>query len=307
MIESRHLPLSPKDRLDAEAAIRTSIVQLIGGAALLVGIYFTARNFRLTREGHITDRLTKAVEQLGHASIDVRLGGIFALERIARDSGSDRETVLEVLTAYVKQRTRLQDPDSHEAFPNTPSAEPVTQDVQAALSVLGRRPRPAEDKRRLDLYVCGLNHAKLTSSNFEGAMFYYSRLDYISLSSAKLDGAGLSFCTAKVAAFSYSSARYADFVHSKFVTSWFMGADLTGADFTGCDLSGSDFGRRYAEDGDPPGPPALLANADFTDATLTDTDFRGVDLSTVRGLTREQLDRAIKDDNTVLPSSWRDD
>ncbi|MGH3218423.1 MAG: hypothetical protein ACRDPY_06785 [Streptosporangiaceae bacterium] len=34
----------------------------------------------------MTDRYTKAIEQLGHDKLDVRIGGIYALERIARDS-----------------------------------------------------------------------------------------------------------------------------------------------------------------------------------------------------------------------------
>ena len=37
----------------------------------------------------MTDRYTKAIEQLGSDKLDVRIGGIYALERVARDS---RET-----------------------------------------------------------------------------------------------------------------------------------------------------------------------------------------------------------------------
>jgi hypothetical protein len=36
--------------------------------------------------GHIADRYTKATEQLGSDKLDVHLGGIHALERIAVDS-----------------------------------------------------------------------------------------------------------------------------------------------------------------------------------------------------------------------------
>ena len=86
---------------------------------------------------------------------------------------------------------------------------------------------------------------------------------------------------------------------------WFLAADLSDADFYGCDLTGSDFGRRYAELGDPPLPPALLTRARFTNAKLTGTILRGVDLSTVRGLTPEQLQEAVTDDNTLPPLQWR--
>ena len=59
-------------------------------------------------QGHITDRFTKAIEQLGkldgeRPNIEVRLGAIYALERIAIDSPRDQWTIMEILTAYVRQ------------------------------------------------------------------------------------------------------------------------------------------------------------------------------------------------------------
>ena len=124
LLDARHTLLAPKDRLAAEAAIRSSILQLMGGAVLVVGLYFTARGFRLTREGHITDRYARSIEQIGHENLDVRIGGIFALERIARDSPTDRQTVIEILTAFVREHTRVD--------PQTPKKDRVTADVQAA-------------------------------------------------------------------------------------------------------------------------------------------------------------------------------
>jgi hypothetical protein len=94
------MQLAPKDRLDAESAIRSSLIQYLGGGILLAGLYFTARSIRLTWEGHITDRYAKAIEQLGTSNADVRIGGIYALERLARDSRVDHVTVVEVLTSH---------------------------------------------------------------------------------------------------------------------------------------------------------------------------------------------------------------
>lgn len=296
LINARHMLLSPKDRLSAESAVRTSLLQLMGGAILIAGLYFTARGFRLTREGHLTDRYAKSIEQIGHSNLDVRIGGIFALERIARDSPSDRQTVVETLTAFVREHTRV---DSR-----TPKADAVTADVQAALSVLGRRPGAETEARRLDFYHCGLSDASLAEADVRRAMFYYSKLVDTSFANARLDGAGLSFCEAERAAFTRASAREANFVNAIYRDGWFLHADLTGADFYGCDLGGSDFGRRYAEEGDPPFPPAILTHARMTKAKLQGTNLRGVDLSTVRGLQQDQLNEAITDENTVMPIQW---
>ena len=57
------------------------------------------RTYELTEQGQVTDRYTKAIEQLGSTTVDVTIGGIYSLERIARDSPSDHPTVMEVLTA----------------------------------------------------------------------------------------------------------------------------------------------------------------------------------------------------------------
>jgi hypothetical protein len=206
MITHRNLSLAPKDQLDAEAAIRSSFIQMVAGMVLIAGLYFTARGFRLTREGHITDRYSKAVEHLGNENPDVRIGGIYALERIMRDSVNDKETIVDVLATFVREHTK----SGH----RKPSIEKVTADVQAALNVIGRRPDIEKESTRLDFYHSGLNDADLSSADFRNAMFYYSQLDGASFSGSQLQGAGLSFCTARGAAFTNSNARGANFVNA---------------------------------------------------------------------------------------------
>ncbi len=296
VIAHRGLLLSPKDRLDAEASLRGAIVQLLGGFVLIAGLYFTAKGFQLTREGHLTARYSQAIEHLGHDKMDVRIGGIYELERLTRDSAADASTVIDVLVTFVREHTK----SGHK----TPSKEKVTADIQVALKIIGRRVS-SNGHERLDFYFSGLNEADLSNGSFEHAVFYYSSLEGALFSGSRLDDAGLSFCQAERAAFTGCVARQANFVNAKYVRCWFLHADLTAADFFGCDLSGSDFGRRYEELGDPPFPPATLTNARFTKAVLKGTILRGCDLSTVRGLTPEQLDTAIIDENTIMPTRWR--
>jgi hypothetical protein len=299
LLDSRGVSLTLKDRLDIEAGIRSTLVQILGGAVVVLGLYFTARGFHLTREGHITDRYAKAIEHLGSSNADVRIGGIYSLARLARDSQVDGQMIIEVLTSFVREHTRT----GH----RKPSDAKVEADVQAAISVLATRPDVDREHNRLDFYHSGLNDADFRNGDFRKAMFDYSRLDGASFSGARLDGADLSFCTARGAAFTRSTARGAHFVNAKYVNGWFLAADLTDCDFYGCDLSGSDFGRRYAEEGNPPLPPAALTNARFTKAKLRGTNLRGIDLRTVRGLTPEQLKEAITDDNTLMPIRWMTD
>jgi hypothetical protein len=86
-----------KDRLTVENAARQTLAQIIGGAVLIAGLFFTwanldvaqknikitqesaTKNQEITRQGQITDRFTKAIAQLGDEKITVRLGGCLCL------------------------------------------------------------------------------------------------------------------------------------------------------------------------------------------------------------------------------------
>jgi hypothetical protein len=85
-------------RDDARGRLLTLGAGLFAAGALV----YTARNFSLSREGQVTDRYTKAIKQLGSEKPNVRFGGIYALERVARDSPRDHPTVMEVLTAFIR-------------------------------------------------------------------------------------------------------------------------------------------------------------------------------------------------------------
>jgi hypothetical protein len=80
---------------------------LAAGALLFTGRTFnlSRRTFELTEQGQVTDRYTKAIDQLGSDKLDVRIGGIYGLERIARDSAKDHPAVMEVLTAFIRDHS----------------------------------------------------------------------------------------------------------------------------------------------------------------------------------------------------------
>jgi hypothetical protein len=66
-----------------ENSYRATLAQILGGIAVGIGIYFAWGNLITAREGQITERFTRAIDQLGNPSIEIRLGGIYALERIS--------------------------------------------------------------------------------------------------------------------------------------------------------------------------------------------------------------------------------
>src|SRR5215218_1041515 len=98
--------IAPSGAAEKQAFVVT-LAQILGGAALLSGLYFTWRTLQVNREGQITERFTRAIEQLGatHAdnskNLELRLGGIYALERISKESEEDHGTIMEVLEAVM--------------------------------------------------------------------------------------------------------------------------------------------------------------------------------------------------------------
>jgi hypothetical protein len=78
-------------------------------------------------ERRITELYTKAVEQLGYGA-PVRLGGLYALERLAQNNESQRQTIVNVICAYLRMPFT---PPPHPNFPvldatvhRTPSVRP---------------------------------------------------------------------------------------------------------------------------------------------------------------------------------------
>jgi hypothetical protein len=112
----------PRDRAAAEASTRNGFIAGLAGLAALGSLFIANRTYRLTQEGQITDRYTRAVEQLGSDKLDVRLGGIYALERIAKDSERDHPTVVEVLSAFVREHSDPAHTDSEPSLAKVLSA-----------------------------------------------------------------------------------------------------------------------------------------------------------------------------------------
>ena len=106
-------PLQTLRLQQAQDAARGRLLTLGAGIFAAGALTFTARNsifaqrtVQLTEQGQVTDRYTKAIDQLGSDKLDVRIGGIHALERVARDSARDHPTVMEVLAAFIREHSR---------------------------------------------------------------------------------------------------------------------------------------------------------------------------------------------------------
>jgi uncharacterized protein YjbI with pentapeptide repeats len=296
-----------KDRLTVENAARQTLAQIIGGAVLIAGLFFTWANLKITqetatknqelaREGQITDRFTKAIAQLGEQGpekLAVRLGGIYALERIARDSKKDFWPIMEVLTAYVRENAPWRPNPPKDTSPpqdnlsprrrTAPQNRPAT-DIQAILTVLGRR-TPAyapldlrgTDLRGADLEGALLEDANLRDAHLEGAELPMAYLGGAELERAHLEGAQLGIA------------------HLEGAQLW--GAHLEEAKLTGTYLQKADLGHAHLEGADLQSAHlegaglwgTYLQKANFRRAHLEGAILWGAHLQGAQNLTVEQL------------------
>lgn len=170
--------------------VRSATLAMLAGAIATVGAVFTGLAWTLNRKGQLNERFSRAIDQLGHEEIDVRVGAIYTLEGVARDSPRvHHRPITEILTAYVRNRAEWEpDPEKRKnpakGWPR-PSA-----DVQAALTVLGDRAYQHDDPRRaLRLSGTDLRGANLRGGHFERARFRNAHLEGVLFEGANLVGA----------------------------------------------------------------------------------------------------------------------
>jgi len=320
--QARGVVFEGEDAASKSAALineyRRTLAQAIGGLFVVVGgisgAFFTFRQLTLAREAQITDRFTRAVAQLGDDTLAVRLGGIYALERIAKDSPRDYWTFVEVLSAFVRTNA----PVTASALPELASVQlggdqaPPT-DIQAILTVLGRRNREDErgvvDLRRTVLAGAQLGNAHLANANLveahlegavlsrahlEGANLFKAHLGKADLSDAHLEGAMLREANLERAWLPAAHLEQADIRYAHLEDAHLRRAHLEGANLTRAHLDGAHLGDAHLQGAD-------LSGAHLERAILLETHLEGANLTSARGITVTQLSAAFVDESTALP------
>ncbi len=256
---------TPADVAALQNEMRKTFVQVVGGAFAVIALYLTWRRVRVTEQGHITDRYTKAIEQLGvltaegKPNVEVRLGAIYALERIAFDSPRDHWTIMEVLTAYVRQNAPAPDGEVAEEEKKKAIAKGPATEIQAILTVLGRRRRGRGREREgqsLDLRGTDLRGANFGGAHLEKAYFWGAHVEGAKFVEAHVEKADFWGVHVEGADFAWAN------VEGRFRRAYVEGADFSwanveGARFVVADMEGANFGEAHVEGADFAGASGL--------------------------------------------------
>jgi uncharacterized protein YjbI with pentapeptide repeats len=223
-------------------------------------------------ERRVTELYSKAVEQLDSEKAPVRLGGLYALERLAQASPTHRQTVVNVLCAYLRMPYQPLEPEPPRAVASTGGAsDDRARRVQerevrlTAQRILADHLRPGSDPQHpavtfwpestLDLTGAvlidvDLSHTQPGTVRFDGATFTgAARFDGVTVTGeARFDGATFT-----------GAARFGEAIFTE-------EARFDGATFTGA----AQFGETiFTED-------AQFGGATFTGAAqFGETTFNG--------------------------------
>jgi hypothetical protein len=218
----------------------TSAVTALGTIAALVftglSLRQTYAQFTLNESGQITDRYTTAVADLGSSNETLRIGGIYALQRLMKDSPQDQPAIVQVLSAYVREAAPLPTTTA----PSNESAMSAPQiDVQTVLNILGSR-NPAYDAgTQINLSGTDLVGAVLTGDSFAGADFSGTDLSHAELMNTNLNGANLGVFSpgpTNIGPFHFNQATnlsYANLTDAKLANAGITFAVLDNATLTG--------------------------------------------------------------------------
>jgi Pentapeptide repeats (8 copies)/Protein of unknown function (DUF2934) len=199
-------------------------------AALVAGLVALGQ-LRVARSRHeaqtnadfrrrINETYSKAVSQLASDKLEERLGGIYTLENISKESPDDYWTVMETLTAFVRERSQRNyaefkksderiAPLAHALWEHwgkpegkddeiwtkaIQQGEHPTTDIAAVLTVIKRRSKRNREREeanhwRLNLSRAVLKNANLKGANLQNAILWGTDLRNANLWGARLEGA----------------------------------------------------------------------------------------------------------------------
>jgi uncharacterized protein YjbI with pentapeptide repeats len=312
-------------RLNELSRVRVALVViLLGALAGAVALYLLRSTVHERRDENrerlLIERFMRAVDQLGHPALDVRLGGIYSLERLAGESPEHHPPIIEILAAYVREHapwpTRGNGRAGNGARPGAGAGAAASHgaetrprpptDVQAALTVLGRRSLEQDTDAPLFLSYSALAGATLTGAHLERALLTGSSLDGADLFKAHLTAADLEGASLRGAGLLLASLNDTVLWGANLEGARLYGANLEGAALKGANLKDAGLTGANLKDAGLHG--ATLTGADLTGANLEGAGLEGANLegANLQGanLRGAVLLNALYDDATTWPGGF---
>jgi hypothetical protein len=296
-------------------AVRTTLLQGLAGAFLFASAVAAWRQVSiaseqareaeaanreqrdLARRSHLSERLRQAITLLGDDSADVRVGGVFELGGWMDEAGETaplpprsergpREDGIDILSAFVRKHATPERHDEERPPLHNGQVPREATDlrvraahVQAALWVIGRRPRWTDDELREISHLLSTDEV---SAEYDFDLKAWTKNIEVSMHNVFLDNAALSDLNLTLVRFddailSHASIRRADLRCSRLKRADLRRAHLRRAKLSWTNLVRADLTEARMEGADLSS--AIIRGATFTGATLRSVRFDGVDLT----------------------------
>ncbi|WP_370280993.1 pentapeptide repeat-containing protein [Pontibacterium sp.] len=290
------------------------IAALFGFPMIIWRTHIASRQAATAEDSHVAETYTKAIEQLGAANdagipkLELRLGALYALEKIAKNNHSYHSQIMEVLCAYVRLHARVEGENkSDTSVPNTAHFSP-REDIQTAVTILCRRNlefdqdnfRPdlsAVDLQGIDLSNQRLENYNFARSNLRKAWIKGASLISCNFDLSTLDNANLSKCDISKCSFNGTFLR--DVFLEK---STFLDCELKHATLTGAILSSGAIQNVDANGANLHG--AFLDSVQITDSYFTLCHFESANLSGSK-LTNTDVNRSHFQESILTNTSFK--
>lgn len=252
--------LPAKEKVEAFSKLATALGLLVAAPFALLGVGLAFwRTWNQHRDTELATRkleteselaarkldaeaFAKAVEQLGHAEIAIRMGAVLALQNLAE--ASPRRLLgqtLEILCAYVREkRPRTNEADEQPAVP-LPTDVKLTLQVISRLNRLNADGKIRVDLRRTDLRGADLSMmnfatANLTSSNLQNSLLIFMDLMKANLVTVDFKGANLWNANLNEANLLSANLQRANLYKTNLQSANLEQANLQGAELDGTNL-----------------------------------------------------------------------
>lgn len=276
---ANNFTIRPEDSM-LENEYRKTLIQIIGGIVIIVGLYLNWRRIvstenaiTISERGQLVDRLSKAVDQIGSNNLSVRIGGLYALKNIGFDFENYTKQVVEILSSFIRVNSSV-DAACDESVP-------VPHDVQIALdSIIHIKSDHNEflDNTIIDLSGCRLMGITIIKKNLKGFDFSRSNLSNSNLESCQIANVEMfktNFSNCNLSKINIFNAKLKNCVFDNSQMSFSILSKLLIFDssFRNCSLVEANF-RGSAID-NVSFKDSTLMDADFTDTHMDNCDFSG--------------------------------
>ena len=208
------------------------------------------------QRGLLNERYQRGAEMLGSNVLSVRLGGIYALESLAREHSQQyAPQILKLFCAFARHPT-----EDADRTPDSAAKRPPRSDVQAVMEVIGCYDKLVSsiDMRTLNLRDADLSNIDLTYANLSGAILSGANLFGAQLNSANLSKAILKRANLSGARLDSANLSNAILKRVNLSSARLYNVDLTGANLTGANLERAEgitqgqLDQAYAKRSRPP-------------------------------------------------------